>query len=1322
MATPSIPNYQGLELIGTGGFSRVYRARHVNTGRTFAIKLVTSITGERSNRFARFRRELALCRELYHPHIVGLVDQGECEGTPYAVFEYVDGVTLAELLRRDGPLPATLTSELMAQVLDALSCAHGAGVVHRDLKPSNIMVTRTGAGASAKVLDFGIGAFLPGSSVEDSTLTRSMETLGTPSYVSPEQLRGDPVTEQADLYAWGLVFLECLTGRPVFSGATVADLFHQHLSATEIALPAPLLRHALAKVLRSAVRKSPAQRAASAAALLAELKSLQVADLVGDLSGDQQRAGPSTSPEPTWVGTTGPATRRQITSLSCAVGIVPCPGVTVDPDVMATLLADQVASCAELCAEFGGRVTGVLGSQVLVHFGAHEARGSEPRLAARTAFHVVEQLTRRSRRLEKSAGLSVEVRAGLDVGVVLALRDGRVMGLTDAVATRLADFAQPGTILASDAARQLLSRYVEVLPDAQRLLPGAAGLQSTHVFASLRDDTTGSLQAQLDGALIGRREELRLLSSLLDSVAMGSGSAVLLTGEPGIGKSRLLRELRHEATRAGWDHQEARCLPEHANSALHPFLDLLKRQLGLARAGTPADSAALIEAGLKELPIDLASVVPVLCSWFGQVVPERYTPSQHSPARQKELLLEVIRCTLERSSQGRPLLLLLEDVHWADPTTLEFVSSLLGKLEERRMLLALSTRFDPGSKLPESRLRRVHLARLEPSHTATLAEKLTQGVPLSNAAVAVIAAQTDGVPLFVEEYTRSLLEAGALQQIGQSYELARGEEHRAHLPVTLRALLSDRLDRAGASRETVQLAAAIGRDFDAALLSAASGRPLDELQLDLDRLLRAELVQRSRPRASTSFAFRHALVRDAAYDSLPRPARERAHRRIAETLEAQFPELVAAQPSEVARHLAGAGAFARAAEHGARAAELSLARSANEEAAGHARLALSWLAELSPDATAEAELRLQVVMSQALMGTQGWAGPDVKAAIDRARQLLARAGRGEHHVATLWSLAAYHHTASNRAEFRQIIEELRAQASERSAAMIADSLHCVGLWCEADYARAEFIGSRALDAYDAEKDCVDARHLGFDCRVLAWSVLGLVRAFTHDLGHAEHASAEAIAWARKLRHVPSLGIALLYAAVGHAFLEQRSRAREAVTELLELAQQYGLPALQAYGFLLFGWATGDASRSPQILTQLRQMGCRLGLPFYTSLLADEHARAGRREQAIACLDECLALCEETGEWCLEAELYRRRAEHEAALGTSSERRCLESLALAADRGRRHGMPVVELKALLALQRHGQPVLAARLQELRDALPQLSASYGGNTPVENHAYD
>lgn len=1309
MDAPNIANYHGLELIGMGGFSRVYRARHVNTGRAFAIKLVTVGSGERSNRFARFRRELMLCRELYHPHIVGLVDQGEVDGVPYAVFEYVDGVTLGELVRREGPLPAQRTTDLMGQVLDALSCAHGIGVVHRDLKPSNIMVSRTGASLSAKVLDFGIGAFLPGVNPDQATLTRSMETLGTPSYVSPEQLRGDPVTERADLYAWGLVFLECMIGRPVLMGATIADLFHQHLSSTEIALPPAIRRHALGKLLRRALRKNSAQRASSAAELLSELKSLHVADLVGELGEEVTGAGAATAIEPTWIGATGTVTRRQITSLSCAIGIVPNAGVKVDSDVLATLMADQVASCAESCAEFGGTVVGVLGSQVLVHFGAHESRDSEPRLAARTAVHVVEQLARRSRRLEKSTGLGIDIRVGIDVGMVLALRDGRIMGLTDAVATRLANFAPPGTIVASEAARRLLARHVEVVADVSRPLPGEAEPQTTYLVQGLRDDSTGSLHSPTDGPLVGRQADVSALLRLLEDATSRSGAAALITGEPGIGKSRLLREVRHDAFTRGWAFQDCRCLPEHANSALYPILELLKREFGIAGATSPAEAVARSMAVLAELPVDEANSIPVVCSWLSLPLPEPHGPSQCSPGRQKEILLEVITAVVERSASRQATLFAIEDIHWADPTTLEFLLAFLRRLPQLRVALVMTARPTPAALLGDGLIRQIRLTGLEPTHIGAVAQAITEGVPLSPAAVDRIAAQTDGVPLFVEEYTRSLLEAGSLRLLGQRYELHEASQGQGQVPVTLRGVLGERLDRSGAWRETVQLAAAIGREFDVHLLAAASSRPVDDVQSDLDRLVRAELVQRQRRRGPTSFAFRHALVRDAAYDSLPKAARQQAHRRLAETLERQFGHLVAVQPGEAARHHAGAGAYDRAVDYAIRAAELSLGRSANQESIGHVRLALAWLGELASHATADWELRLQLMLSQALMGTQGWASPDVKAAIDRSNQLLRTAGRIDQRVAALWALAAYHHTASNRSEFRQIIEDLRQSSNDRSTAMITDSLHGVGLWCDGDFARAEATALRALEAYDPAVDSLGGLNLGFDCRVLSWSLLGVVRAFTSDPEVCVRAGDEALAWARQLRHIPSIGIALLYSAVGFAFLGDRDKARTRVEELLDIAGKYGLPALSAYALLLHGWATGDSSQAPHILAQLRQMGCRLGLPFYTSLLADAAAEAGDLAGAIERIQDCLALCDETGERCYEAELYRRRALYESRLGRDGVLRAQQSWWLAADRAQRSGMHVVELTALHELTRIGVKVPRERLTDLRETLPRLAAA-------------
>jgi TOMM system kinase/cyclase fusion protein len=1314
MTIPTIADYRDLELIGRGGFSQVYRARHVRTGRTFAIKLVTPLAGSGASidsRIARFRRELALCRELYHPHIVGLVDQGDVDGIPYAVFEYVDGVTLGDLLRKDGPLPATDVGDLMGQVLDALTCAHAKGVVHRDLKPSNIMVTNTGATLSAKVLDFGIGAFLPDVRLPgDQTLTRTTETLGTPSYVSPEQLRGDPVTARSDLYAWGIVFLECLLGHPPLRGATAAELFHRHLSPTEIPLPTAIQRHALARVLRRALRKNAAKRASSASELLTELKKVHLADLVGELADQPEQRGALDSPEPTWLGDAGPATRRQITSLVCSINVMPMSEAPTNPEVVAALQTDQLSASAELCAEFGGEVVGTLGSQILAHFGARRSSDSDARLAVRTALNLLEQVGRRGRRLEKSANLGIELRLGLDTGVVLAFHDGRVMGLTDSVAARLAENAAPGTILVSDAARRVLERQVDFAPSGKRLLPGSGAPQATYTVSGAHDDhTTGSLYAAADGMLVGRNAELTALSQVLEGVTVERAEAVLVSGEPGIGKSRLVRELRQRANATGWAFEECRCLPEHQNSALHPILGFLRRQLGIARAATAPEATLQLEAALKDLSTELELSVPVVSSWLSLPQPEGYAPLQHSPARQKELLTNVIVELIARKAQRQPLILAVEDLHWADPTSVEFLMSLLERSGSHRLFLAMTARPQFSPPFAEGRLLHLRLERLDPTLTAALMQRVTGSATLSIDAVHRVSAQTDGVPLFIEEYTRMLVETGALILVGDLYELESSAQSHEALPITLRDLLSERLDRSGA-RETAQLASAVGREFDMTLLAAASLRSHDDLQADLERLVGADLLQRRRSSGSDRFSFRHALIRDAAYDSLPKLARQHAHRRLAEALEVGFEEWTRTQPAEVARHHAGAGAYARAIEYGIRAAELSLSRSANQEAVGHAKVTSGWIKELGEDATIEDQLRLEGVSCQALMGAQGWAAADVRASVERSRKLLERAVGSQHRIATLWALAAYHHTASNRADYRRIVAELSELARERVDRVVADSLRGVGLWCDGDYAQAEVVSSRAVAAYDPALDAQSSKHLGFDSRVLACSTLALVRCFTSDPDSARQSAAEALVWARQLEHVPSLGIALLYSAAAFNFLDDRTRAAEAAQELVALGAKYGLPAFQGYAALLHGWAVCEMGHAEAILSQLGQLGCRLGLPYYTSLMAESRAKASGTESAISLLNRCIELCQESGERCYEAELFRRRGLYEITLGGEGLRRAEQSWLAAAERARKCGMSVVELRALEELSRLDLLPSAERLAELRRKHPKVAAAF------------
>ena len=442
--------YEIVSPLGSGTFGSVYRARQRSTGQDVAIKVLrvhpAEANGDAERMAERFRREMRLCADLYHPNIVRLIDSGTSEaGFLYSVFEYVPGVTLRDLLEAEHTLCLREAVHLMAQVLDALSCAHGRGIVHRDLKPENIMIANTGARRNALVLDFGLGAFTEGR--DRTRITATCEMLGTPSYAAPEQLRGEAPAPASDLYSWALVFLESVTGEPAVRGASVHEVILHQLGPEPVVIPSWLRRHRLGRPLEIATRKTVEQREVTAKSLLHALATLEAPEL-----HDVEPTRPLQAPG---------RERRQLTFVAGRLTLVPLDGRVPDLEAVDELLHAGHTLCAEIAAGAGGQVASLLADRVLLVFGHPRAREDDTKRATRAALRIAAEVERQNVRLAGERQLRIEARFAVHTGLVIVPESsngtpGDVVGLTPEIAGRLVERAAPGEVLASGEVQRML--------------------------------------------------------------------------------------------------------------------------------------------------------------------------------------------------------------------------------------------------------------------------------------------------------------------------------------------------------------------------------------------------------------------------------------------------------------------------------------------------------------------------------------------------------------------------------------------------------------------------------------------------------------------------------------------------------------------------------------------------------------------------------------------------------------------------------------------------------------------------------------------------
>lgn len=1248
---PLLGNVEIVRQLGEGGFSKVYLGKQLSTGQLVAIKALRwdghLSPAEIAQQIARLDRETSICASVHHPHIVRLLDRGQLgDGTPVAVFEYVPGETLREVLRRGGPLCPTRVQGLMGQVLDALACAHAAGVIHRDLKPDNIMVTSTGSHPHAKVLDFGLGALVTWARGTDyKSLTLSGETLGTPSYCAPEQLRGEPPSPQSDVYAWGLVVLECLVGQSVMAGATVAEVFHRQLSADEIPLPPALMGHPLGSLLRRVLRKSTRARPNDVVALCEEFRALHVTDLI-DAFTQSDNGGYRV--ETTGIGRSPVRTyreRRQITVLCCSLSVATTRDTEPDFETLDAVHQDQLVSCADTLARFGGTLGGRLGDKLLSYFGHPRATDSDTKRAARAALELVAQVQRRSELLQTELGLRLDLRVALHTGFVVGSQNDDPSGTTPNIPLRLESYVAPGQILVTQSTRQLLEHYAEFVPaGAHAVTGGKDPLPIFELLSELSADSSAAQSGLRKQPLVGRSELLQAALEAFDTVQSGLGRSILLRGDAGIGKSRLLAELRRRVGTQLTRAMEARCLPEERNTALHPIIEMLRREFELNSA--PEENAQSLLRRLKTNGVDVDRCGAICCAWFGFPLIDGLAPSSLSPQLQKAELLQSLVALVRPRDKHDITLLVVEDLHWADPTTLEFLVHLQSAIPELPLLAVQTARpeFVPSKTPPHH--QELQLTGLAAEDVAVLVRQLTNGIGISRAELKAIVERTDGVPLFVEELTKMLLDRLTSEDTFRYPALGERQLQDApllSLPITLRESLTSRLDRLGLAKETAQLASAIGREFDYELLAAATLRDSDSLQDELSTLANADLIYERRHHEHSTYLFRHALIRDAAYESLAREERVAAHSRIIEALlERGNP-----RPVELARHYAGAGRYSAAATTMAEAARFAQERSLHEETLAMCEQALAWNRSRTDEETsrAETELAINRTLLPALIALRGLGTEELLTLSRRNAALLelldahkpgqARSARTEQEHRNRWLEFQRVHFSADSARAvvmgESLLSDMRASGQRQPQLQVLPLLAQAYHW-KGDLTTALQRFEDALALYDEQQDSELWVEYGLEPRCQSYYLMSHALTYAGRPDSAKRCVDQCLSWAKKLDCPRAADGGIFFGALRDYLCGDKAAVKASASQLqanqaLGAADQW----LVAGWRMVYDWAEGTTEHTTSFVDSALQMGHLGAMCWFEAMLAETDLDNDRVDAAVSRLRASIARCADTGE-------------------------------------------------------------------------------------------
>ena len=937
----------------------------------------------------------------------------------------------------------------------------------------------------------------------------------------------------------------------------------------------------------------------------------------------------------------------------------------LDPEDLREVISAYQKCASETVRRFDGFIAKFMGDGILVYFGYPEAHEDDPERAVRAALELIAAIGN----LQMHAPL--QTRIGIATGLVVvgdligsgAAQEQAIVGKTPNLAARLQAIAEPNTVVIADGTRKLLGNLFELedlgFPD----LKGISGTERSWavVRPSSAESRFDALHAGGLTELVGRQEELDLLMRRWSKVIAGEGQVVLLSGEAGIGKSRLTAALMERLATEPHTRHRYFCSPQHTDSALYPIINHIQRAARFTQNDDAQAKLDKLDAVLMQsfTPLQDRALFAELLSLPND---GRYPTIDLTPQQRRQRTFEALTAQSFALAEQSPMLMIFEDVHWIDPTSLEVLGRGIDRMRAACILVIITYRpeFEPPW-VGRPYVTTLTLNRLGERDIAALIDGLVGNNPLPASIRQDIIERTDGVPLFVEEMTKAVLEAETEGQVRLT-TAAIPSPSRA-VPASLHASLMARLDRLGEAKELAQIGAAIGREFSHALLAAVARKPEEEVAWALDRIIAAGLLFRQGVPPDASYLFKHALVQDAAYGTLLREPRRALHARIAEIHESKFADVADNQPELLARHCTEAGLIEKAAGLWGKAGQHSLARSALVEAVEQINRALSLIATLPvTPALRREQIKLQVALITPLIHVKGWAAPETKGAVERARLLIEQAeALGEPPedplllLTVLYGFWSASYVAFNGDAMRELAAQFRALAEKQGATipmMIAHRLMGVSLLETGDIAQGREHYDQALALYDPIEHRPLATRLGQDVRV---SILSYRSRASWILGYPEAALADAyqaLSDARAIGQAAALMYALSHAALTHIHCGDYQTANALADNLSVLADEKGALFWKASGMIYQGVLfalTGKAADAVHMLssgiTAYRSTGSSAVLMQASApYLARAYADLGQFDDAWRRIREAMTAMETTGEkWC-EAETDRMAGE------------------------------------------------------------------------------
>ena len=950
----------------------------------------------------------------------------------------------------------------------------------------------------------------------------------------------------------------------------------------------------------------------------------QLRSALGDLI-TQQAAASSTTSE-----------LKQVTMLHAQFRTVPVGDEPVDPESYLESISQCRAQITERIAGLEGHISLTSNEELNICFGVPNAHEDDARRAMRAALLIQEVIDRSRIEFAKQYDLEINVRQGIQSGrVVVRNVPGEglsIFGQSSNDAADLAKEAGSGQIYISATVHQLVGNAFDCYHVGEQVL----GNKSIDTFQVLKESL---VPQQLDSSgflkIVGREQELNSLLDRWKLAASGSGQAVLLSGEPGIGKSRLTMSLIDQIRDLG-DVQvfSGVCSPYFTHTSLHPFIGILEGILGLRPEMPNEEKLARLDEYLAGFEFGQESPTRLFAKLLS--IPNDLPVPQTTPELEKQSLFESILNLAIQEAQQRPVLLVIEDIHWADATTMEVLGHLFDLLPTTHIFCLLNFRanFNPGWAARPN-INQLALNRMTDEEARGIIRSIVGDSALDEQTLANIISRADGVPLYLEEVTKSLLDSGALTS--GATDLA--------IPITLQESLTARLDLLEVEKQVAQIASVIGREFELSLLSKIAPFGKTELNEYLTTLVRKDFVLQQGIGASARYIFKHALMRDTAYGSLMKKDRHEYHKRIASNLVSEFPEISERRPELLAHHYAAVGDHEGALEWWLKAADNAAQHFANQEAEHHFRKALDSIPDLE-GSTDSKELEILMRLVPTLVANSGYGSPELEQTCERALELCERVGDDAQTGFVLYGLWMFHVVRANHPQSLELAARVAASAeSMQIPDLILEASLAQGIANffvgEFDNARMQF--EKCIGLYDEEDHANHAYLFGQDPRIIALSYLSWLLWITGKEDEAIEAGETALKYARELGHPVSLAFALSYAAFLRLFKSDYESEAGFAEELIALRDSHGIPELWvAHGNVALAWHRGAvhdaheaAEQMQDALKMFRDSGSRCFLPLWDTIHAEILIRANRPDEALEILDKAEQEMAETGErWCL----------------------------------------------------------------------------------------